>query len=102
MKQVLFAMVLALLVTGNSLYAQYQDVEEETIIEDDGFRWIEVTKYGEEYGDWTVGAKDKNGKVIIPLSRNYDDVQYSYDYDNPPFFMYEEVIIRVPVQLMEE
>ena len=82
-------MVLALLVTGNSLYAQYQDVEEEYMLEEDGFRWISMRKYDAKTYEYTCGAKDKNGKVIIPLSTGLNSVCYSNedDEDYPPYFM---------------
>ena len=76
-----------------NVYSQVKNIdvwEDELIIEGDGFRWIETTADVLEKGEWRTigGAKDKNGKVIIPLSREYDYVTYSNMYNKgvPPYF----------------
>ncbi len=46
--------------------AAYETTKEE----DDGFKWIKVIE------DGRVGAKNKNGQWIIPLSRGYEDIMY--------------------------
>lgn len=63
-------------------------IEEEVVTEPDGFKWIRIDQ--KERGDKIAkyhGAKDMNGKVIIPLSRGYEGLWY----EAPGWFFVETV-----------
>lgn len=91
MKKLLLTMVLALFVSGNNLHAQ--DIEEDLITEKDGFQWILLQKEdlnAKKRGDdrYIKCAKDKYGKILIPLSKDYEFIYYSNWENNgtPSYF----------------
>lgn len=53
-----------------------EPVVETTKIEDDGFVWIKLRQWNPSKEEHIYGAKDENGKVIIPLSRGYTFICY--------------------------
>lgn len=67
MKKNLFLLMLAIGLCSTSLFAQESS---RLKTEKNGYQWYEISN-----GDY-CGAKDKSGKILIPIERGYSDVTF--------------------------
>lgn len=53
-----------------------EPVEENIQNEEDGFVWIRLRQWDSQNKKFYYGAKDKNGNILIPISKKYTGVYY--------------------------
>lgn len=65
-------------------------IEEERQYESGGFEWIKLSQYNESKEEWYYGAKDENGKTIIPISRHYTRLRFVSEPGHVGYFETEK------------